>query len=527
VRKFPQHQAGRSFIVVLVCIVILVLIGAIYLSMRTRSTSTARSLTIYCAAGLRVPVEQTAAKYLTEYDVETEIQYGGSNTLLNQLEVTQGRNVDLYIAADNFYTDLAIKKDLVAETIPVATMHPVIAVARGNPKKIQGVKDLLRDDLRVAAANPDQAAVGRAIRECLSAITIDGDQTLWQQLEPRVTADGVFKPTVTEVANDVKLGSVDAGLIWDSTAALPKYRDSIESIEVPEFNEARHTVSLAVVKASKTPTAVLRFARYLAAKDQGLPVFGRYGFKPVDGDLWAAEPEITFFCGAVNRRAVDDVIKAFQQREGVTVNTIYNGCGILTGQMKTIRKDHGGKGFPDVYMACDRYYLENVKEWFQEDADVSDADIVIAVPKGNPKNIQSLADLTKDGIRVSVGQPEQCTIGALTRIMLEKEGVRDAVMKNVVTQTASSAMLVPTVTTKSVDATLAYITDTIAESDKVDAVRIESPHAKAIQPFSIARSSEHKYLGRRLFQAIVSARDKFESAGFHFRYSPDLKDIVK
>jgi hypothetical protein len=174
-------------------------------------------------------------------------------------------------------------------------------------------------------------------------------------------------------------------------------------------------------------------------------------------------------------------------------------------------------GFPDVYMACDRYYLENVRDWFQEDVDVSDADIVIAVPKGNPKNIRTLEDLMKPGMRVSVGQPQQCTIGALTRIMLEKMNLYDSVMSNVVMQTASSAMLVPTVTTKSVDATLAYITDTQAESDKVDVVRIHSPYALAIQPFSIARSSDYKYLGRRLFESVARSGEQFRAAGFHFR----------
>ena len=83
--------------------------------------------------------------------------------------------------------------------------------------------------------------------------------------------------------------------------------------------------------------------------------------------------------------------------------------------------------------------------------------------------------------------------------------------------TASSAMLVPTVSTKSVDATISYITDTKAESDKVDFVRIDSEFAKAIQPFSIACSSDYKHLGRRLFNEIAQAGARFEEAGFHFR----------
>ena len=84
-------------------------------------------------------------------------------------------------------------------------------------------------------------------------------------------------------------------------------------------------------------------------------------------------------------------------------------------------------------------------------------------------------------------------------------------------QTASSSMLIPTVTTKSVDATISYITDTKAESDKVEAVYIDSPFAKAVQPFSIACSSDQKHMGRRLFRDVAAAEKHFEDAGFHFR----------
>ncbi len=147
--------------------------------------------------------------------------------------------------------------------------------------------------------------------------------------------------------------------------------------------------------------------------------------------------------------------------------------------------------------------------------------------KGNPKNITSLKDLLKPGVRVAIGQPEQCTIGALTRLLLESEGIYQALLDtNVVTQTATSALLVPAVTSKSADAVLAYKTDTLAERDKLDVVELSGDRAKAVQPFSIARSSEYKYLGRRLFEAIARSQDSFESAGFNWRLAntPDVED---
>lgn len=496
---------GKSLIL-LGLIVFLLLGGLLYwISHPGAASGSGETLTLYCAAGIKKPVRELVDRFEAETGVHVELQYGGSGTLLSNIEVA--RQGDLYIAADQSYVDIAEKKGLIDEVLSLGYLRPVIAVPKGNPKEIKDLDDLLRSEVRVALGNPESASVGKLTKKLLE------QAGMWEKIKARVEKRGVFKPTVPEIANDVKIGAVDAAIVWDATVAQ---HPELEAVHVPLLDGARQEISVTVLDATKQPTGALRLARFLNSKE-GNAVFKKHGFAPVEGDAWAVHPEITFFCGSVNRRAIEDVIKAFEKREGVTVNTVYNGCGILTGQMRTINQEKSGAGFPDAYMACDRYYLENVKDWFQEDVDVSDADIVIVVPQGNPKKIQGIADLTKAGMRVSVGQPKQCTIGALTRTMLQKMNVYDDVMENVVMQTASSAMLVPTVTTGSVDATIAYITDTLAESDKVDYVRIDSDFAKAVQPFSIARSSEHKYLGRRLFQAIAEAGERFTDAGFHFR----------
>ena len=476
----------------------------------------ADGLVVYCAAGIRLPVEQVAADYEREYGVPVHLQYGGSQTLLSQLEVA--RSGDLYIPGDDEYITLGREKGLVEETIPLATMRPVIIVRRGNPKQIRGIADLWREDVRPALGNPEQAAIGKLVRELLR------NSGQWERLEQHVTRTGVFQPTVPEVANNVAIGSSDAGIVWDTTVAL--YPD-LEAIEAPELKPGEAGISVGVLQSAGDPTAALRLARYLGARDKGLVTFREKGFRTVEGDKWSENPEITFFCGSVNRRAVEPAIQAFERREGVRVNTVYNGCGILTGQMRTIAGGQQGLGFPDTYMACDVYYLNAVEELFQDSVDISDTEVVIAVPKGNPKGIRNLHDLAQPGVRMAVGQPDQCTIGVLTRTLLQAEGVYDEVMANVVTQTATSALLVPTVTTGSVDATLAYATDTLSEAEKLEVIRIQSPAALAIQPFAIARSSEQKQLARRLYDTIAASRQTFETAGFHWRLDGGPSSVVR
>jgi len=384
-------------------------------------------------------------------------------------------------------------------------------VAEGNPKKINSIEDLLRKDVRTVLGNPDQAAVGKKTRKLLKA------SGHWKKLEALVRETGTFQPTVPEVANTVKIGGADAAIIWNTTT---KIVDGIDAIEVPELDQGEVLVTVGVLKSTSAPTEALKFARYLAASDRGLKKFKEFGFTPVQGDKWAEVPELTFFCGSINRRAVEQAVKNFQAREGVQINTVYNGCGILTAQMKTITEKKL-TGFPDTYMACDKYYMEVVDGLFQDAVEISDTEVVIAVPKGNPKGIGSLTDLAQPGVRVAVGQPDQCTIGVLTRQVLEAEKVYDEVMKNVVTQTATSALLIAPVSTGAADASLAYLTDTKAESEKVDVVRIPSEAARAIQPLGIARASHNKHLARRLMEAITRSRTEFEAAGFHWRFDND------
>ncbi len=527
-RACRQGKINTLWVFVLASIAAVVILVVMMVFCRPRTGTDADKLLVYCAAGVLPPVERIAAEYEKEYGTAIEIKFGGSNSLLSQLEVDKFSEADLFIAGDDFYTSLARQKGLATETLPVAHMRPVVAVRVDSDVKIATFDDLFAGELRLSMPNPEQAALGRAIRARLSKIESEGDNA-WLRLEKHVQKHGVFKPTVPDVATDVIVGNVDAAIVWDATAAMPDMREKLKTISLPELQTDPNLVSVAVLNSSPQPTAALKFARYLTARDRGLKVFEEFGLRPVEGDAWTERPNLRFFCGAVNRRAIEETVSAFAKREGVDIDIKYNGCGILTSQMKTIDGQNTDLGFPDVYMACDVYYLENVKQWFQEAANVSDVEIVIAVPKGSSK-VQALEDLIKPGVRVAVGEPTQCTIGALTRRLLQAEGLWDKLRQKqqqdgeVVVEKSSSSMLVPDVITGHVDAVVAYISDTLANRDKVDVVRIQSQHNRAIQPFSISKSSEHKHLGRRLFKRITNSAETFENAGFHFRLAEPKDD---
>lgn len=191
------------------------------------------------------------------------MQYGATGTLLSQLKVA--KRGDIFIAADDASLTDARKLGLIAEAVPIAVQHPVIAVKTGNPKNIRSVADLTRSDVKLAIANPDSASVSKVSRRLLAA--------QWDAISAKAT---VMKPTVTEIAMDLQIGTVDAAILWDST--VPQFK-GLEVLELPELTQHRENASAAVLTACTQPQEARKLAHYLATPDQGGKVFLAYGFQ--------------------------------------------------------------------------------------------------------------------------------------------------------------------------------------------------------------------------------------------------------
>lgn len=464
---------------------------------KTESPDEAKPLVVYCAAGIKAPVEEIARAYEKEFGVAVHLQYGGSNTLLANIAVS--KQGDLYLPADESYIESAREKELLDEVIPLAKIEAVLAVAKGNPKHLASMDDLLKDDVTLAQANPDAAAIGKITRTALQA------SGHWDAINGRTE---VFKPTVNDVASDVKIGTVDASFVWDITVA--QMADSLDAVRLPELKDATASLSLGVLKSSEQPTAALKFGRYLASKDKGLEIFARHKFQVVEGDPWAEEPEVRLFAGAMLRAAVDDTITRFEEREGVKVTRVYNGCGILVGQMRT------GE-VPDAYFACDTGFMKQVSDLFLDSSDISTNRLVILVHKGNPHGIKSLADLGKTKLDIGIGHEQQCALGVITQETLRQSKLQSDVMKNVKVQLPTGDMLVNSLRTGSLDAVVVYISNATYAGEDVEAIAINGiPCSVAVQPIAIGKTAHYPQLTARLLERIRSAESKqrFEDFGF-------------
>lgn len=461
-----------------------------------------KSILLYCAAGIKPALEKVAKSYYEEYGIRVDLQFGGSGTLLANIRIAQ--QGDLYVAADKSYVDEAIHYGLIDETQPLAKIKPVIAVQKGNPKGIKSVEDLKVASIKVAIANPEAASIGRLMKNILTK------SNHWEAIKENAT---VFMPTVVEVANNIKLEAVDAGIVWDATA---NQYDDLEIVTIPEFDSHIKNITIGVLKFSKQPTEALKFLRYLAAKDKGLLVFDRLGYEAIEGDQWSETPELLFYSGGVNRVAVDNTVRKFEEREGVDVIRVYTGCGILVSQMKAGQE-------PDAYFSCDVSFMTQVEDRFSDITDISKTDIIIAVPKGNPLQIKILKDLSTADLKLGVCNHELSALGFLTKKLLESQNLWESVYSNVRVQTPTADLLVNQLRTGSLDAVVVYEANVAQIKNKIDIVRLTQKEAMALQNFGVSLKSNNRYLTKRLLKTITDEKSKevFLDNGFTWEFSKE------
>jgi len=459
-------------------------------------------LMVHCAAGLQKPVREIANQYEKEYGTKIRLNFGGSGSLESQLKIAGG---DLFIPADYSYIERTRAEGLVLESTLLAMLHAVIVVAKGNPKSINSLDDLKKEGIRLSVAEPS-AAVGKYVRKVL---TKSGD---WGGIEPQIV---VTKPTVNNVIEDVATGSVDAGLAWDAVALQFA---KVEIVRVPIFQTKPRRASVGVIKGATTPAA-LHFMRYLSAAEKGRTVFLKMGFAvPKQADKWADVPDLTLFSGSMLRVAIQDRIKLFEQREGCRINTSYEGCGTLVGMMK-----EGGYN-PGGYFSCDTVFLDMVQEKFEPGQVITGNEIVLLVPKANPKKLTNLNTLTGADLKVGLSDPLKSALGKLSKDMLVKQGLWQELNAsgNVAVLVSKGDELVNQMQVGSLDAALLYRSNAMASPRimaSCEIIDLHLPEAHATQPFAISKDTAYPELWARLREFITNdeARLHYEKLGFNWK----------
>ena len=219
----------------------------------------------------------------------------------------------------------------------------------------------------------------------------------------------------------------------------------------------------------------------------------------------AAERRMTAFCGSASKPAMEEAAAQFEQETGIRVDLHFSGSGTMLSQIKMARRG-------DLYIPGSPDYMSKaIREGVVDPASVEIiAYLIIAidVQHGNPKNIQTLADLARPGIRVGIGNPEAVCVGLYAVEVLERNGLLKEVQNNIVTHAPSCSATASLVAMQKVDAVIGWRVFSEWNPDKIDAVLLK-PHEVsrlAYIPAAISTYSQDKVRAQRFINFLKSSK---------------------
>lgn len=220
--------------------------------------------------------------------------------------------------------------------------------------------------------------------------------------------------------------------------------------------------------------------------------------------------ELIVYAGAGLMPPVQEALDRFSAEHHVLIKPIPSGSGLLLAQITTTRRG-------DVYIPGDEFYMKQAADagFVVSQKDVAFFVPVIAVAKGNPHGVRTLADLTDPKLRVGLGEPEHCAVGRISKLILQKQGLFEKVKPK---YTASGVPeLGNAVAMGSVDA--AIIWDAIARfhPNDVDVVPIPPQENVIVAiPVGVLSFSKNPELARALQDYLASpvGREIFARNGY-------------
>ncbi len=163
------------------------------------------SMTIFCGSANKPAMEEIAALFEREKNVKVHMIFGGSGTLLSQMELS--RQGEIYLPGSPDYIIIGERKKLLIEGSDrvVAYLVPAIITPAGNPAQIHSLEDLTRPGVRVGIGNPQTVCLGLYSIEIL-----DRNGLLKEVMKNVVTFGG----SCSRTADLAALKKVDAILGW-------------------------------------------------------------------------------------------------------------------------------------------------------------------------------------------------------------------------------------------------------------------------------------------------------------------------
>jgi molybdate transport system substrate-binding protein len=214
--------------------------------------------------------------------------------------------------------------------------------------------------------------------------------------------------------------------------------------------------------------------------------------------------ELIINAGAGLKPALDRVNAEFKNKFGTKIITQYMCSAMVLSNLLLARET-------DVFFPGSEHYMNiAIEKGAVNQGDAFPAAYmlpVITTPKGNPKNIKTLEDMTKPGIKVGLGEFETVAVGRLTKKMLIEADLFEAVSKNQVFVGPNSTKLQLNVALGSVDAAINWKATVLMFADKSECIDIPVKRLKySIAPCGFSTFSKNRRLAQNYVDFIMSEK---------------------
>lgn len=260
---------------------------------------------------------------------------------------------------------------------------------------------------------------------------------------------------------------------------------------------------------------VLALKLFLASLFLGLSCLG--------GLPLQAGERLLVFAGAASKPPAEEAAKAFEARSGIQVDLVFGGSGQVLAQMRLSRQG-------DVYFPGSSDYMEKAKR----EGDVySETERILVylvpainVPRGNPKGIRTLRDLTRPALRVAIANPEGVCVGAYAVEIVEKALTpkeKADFRKNVVNYTESCEKTATAVSLRMADAVIGWRVFEHWDPARIETVRLplsQIPRVGYI-PVAVSRSTRNRAAAQRFVDFLAGPEGKAIFAKHQYFASPE------
>ena len=219
------------------------------------------SLSVYCGAGMQKPFQEIADVFEEETGCEMNVTYANAAQIQTQIKESQAG--DFFISGSS--EELNPVSDYVLESVDLVKHIPVLAVAEGNKKEINGLLDLARDDVQTVIGDPESTPIGKIAKKAFA------DYQIADKVHLVATTT-----TAPQLATVISMGEADAAIIWKENADA----DGVEICETKDLDSYVKTIpaaKLAFVEDSKAADAFWDFLQ----SETTQKIWTSYGYEVV------------------------------------------------------------------------------------------------------------------------------------------------------------------------------------------------------------------------------------------------------